>query len=459
MKSIDRMKRMRTGKNRRGAGLRILAVFLAALLFMLPAGSGTVRAGSIPVKAAGETDPDSLLRAAADGLRAWTGHEGNAMLTEEKFFSPGSSESDWIALVFALAGEEDDYGGYLRGLLTYVEEKYRSAGGLDRVKATEYQRVALTVTALGGDPRAFGTKENGEAIDLIADGSYAFAGNALDMQGSNALIYALLMLDAKDVAIPADSAVTRETILSSLLEYQEEDGGFSLAKGSGSGADLTGMALQAISPYRGEPAVADAAERAVAYLADSMTDRFTYLDNDAESAESLAQAVIGLCACGIDPETDPAFSGNGRSLLSALGEFRLPDGTYMHNSDDPATNLIATEQVMMAYLAVKKLREEGSSLMDLGAFTPPSAGWTAEGNAEAGTAGSGEEDTKSGAAEEPAGNEQDAAESRDTGNGGPAAGNGTKGGTGAKAAGIAAAVILLAAAGILISRKRKGKEE
>lgn len=95
-------------------------------------------------------------------------------------------------------------------------------------KATEYQRAALVIAALGGDPQAVSDMAGEKTINLIADGTYNRGKTEpLDTQGTNALIWALIALDSGDYVVPEDAYQSREEILAELLKAQESDGGFS----------------------------------------------------------------------------------------------------------------------------------------------------------------------------------------------------------------------------------------
>lgn len=197
---------------------------------------------------ASDADADAAIDAVPDGVRALAGLGKNAaLLADETLFRPGDAASDWLAIALALSGAAADYDGYRLRLEAYVTECYRQQGGLHRVKATEYHRTALCVMALGGDPCAFGQKADGTAIDLVADGTYDFAGE-LGAQGLNAWIFALLTLDAGAFAVPVDARYDRAVMRTAILDAQNEDGGFGLT-GDGSDVDITAMALQALAPY------------------------------------------------------------------------------------------------------------------------------------------------------------------------------------------------------------------
>lgn len=303
-------------------------------------------------QAAQGEDISSLTAQTAAGLSA-LGAKSGTLLAQGEEFPAGTSVCDWTAMALALTGREEDYDAYRESLQAYVEKAYAEEGGLDRVKSTTYHRIALTVMALGGDPAAFGTKPDGTAIDLIADGTYAFGGDSLGLQGLNGWIYALLALDASGAEVPQNAKFTRQDMIDAIVSAQEADGGFGLMPGR-SDVDITAMALQALAPYAKEHA--QVVEGGLAWLAASMNDSCRYSAYGSESAESSAQVILTLCALGIDPEEDARFTRENGDLLTGLAAFRQPDGTYAHTPEDGTGNHLATAQTLLALKALENLR-------------------------------------------------------------------------------------------------------
>lgn len=321
----------------------------------------------IPVQAAQSSDVDKLVAETAAGLSALEGKAGS-LLEKDEDFPAGTSVCDWTAMALALAGSPEDYDGYLQDLKDYVETSYAKDGGLDRVKSTTYHRIALVVLALGGNPESFGAKRDGTAIDLIADGTYAFAGNSIGAQGLNGWIYSLLALDASGALVPQNAKFTREDMIQAIVAAQESDGGFGLVAGK-SDVDITAMALQALAPYQGDyPEVVDAG---LVYLAGEMSDSCMFAAYGEESAESSAQVIMALCALGIDPDEDTRFRRGMQTVLSAMDAFRQEDGTYGHTKDDTQGNFLATAQTLLALRAVQKLRSGEGWIFDFTSYEGP----------------------------------------------------------------------------------------
>ena len=206
---------------------------------------------------------------ALEGCRALLGvREG--FLEDRAAELAGSSIGDWLAMALSACGANESYDAYLAALEQHVTERYAEQGTLDALMATEYSRTILTVSMLGGDPSAFGTRPDGTTVDLLNDGVWNFAGE-LGAQGLNGLIFALLAVDAGTYPEPERAKNTRAGIVEAIRAAQEPDGGFGLVSGA-SEADLTAMALQALAPYGRDETV----ERALAWLKDQMQPDGTY---------------------------------------------------------------------------------------------------------------------------------------------------------------------------------------
>ena len=137
--------------------------------------------------------------------------------------------------------------------------------------------------------------------------------------------------------------------------------------------DLTSMAQQALAPdYDTDLKVQDAADQALGWLSGHMTETGSFESYGAESAESCAQAVIALTALEIDPASDERFTKNGVNLLDGLKRFKRDNGGYAHTVDDSESNFMATEQVLMAQVALQKYENGQGSLYDFTDYKGPS---------------------------------------------------------------------------------------
>lgn len=328
--------------------VKIFALIVAAAFLF--SGCGTDNDEETPLK---------IAISAAEAQKEICGDGGN-LLSDQDNFPAGSAICDWTATAFSIIGVKDNYDAYLSALGTYVTEKYTEEGGLDRAKATEWHRIALTVLALGGDPTNFGESPGGGKINLIADGTYNYIRSDLGAQGINAYIYALITLDAGGYEVPEGSRYTKESMIEIILASQEADGGFGLERGA-SDVDITAMALHALAPYAGESNVEKAITAAVGYLSENQTGDGSYLSGDEKSSESCSQVIMALCANGIDPRTDERFIKHGTSVYDALLKFRLEDGSFVH-SDGNRGNPMSTEQAILALGAVADFDNCGNGI-------------------------------------------------------------------------------------------------
>lgn len=307
-----------------------------------------------------QTDTTQMLREAAEGLRSVL--QTKDPLANDTLLPAGDASGDWTALVFALAGESADYESYGKRLERYVTEAYEQNGSLGAYSATHGQRIVLTAAALGLAPTAFGG-----SIDLVADSTYDYRQGDEEIfdQGLNACIFALLALDCKNYPVPQGSRYTRETLLSYLLSRQNDDGGFGLTEGDAD-ADVTAMAVQALAAYTEDEAVNAAAQRALDWLSGRQGADGQF---PSRSSETISQAIIAVTALGLDPLTEPRFIQNGVTLLNALAVYRQPDGSFAHSVDEEG-NVMATQQAMLALLAMEK-QKDGVRLYDFSALPAP----------------------------------------------------------------------------------------
>ena len=132
----------------------------------------------------------------------------------------GIGSSDWLAIGISRFGVEDDYEAYL----TALSQRVKTLSDTDN--ATEWQRCAITASAMGGDPADLG------GIDLVKGGVYGRdENNSVGKQGLNGWIFALLTLDTMGYKTPEGAEFDRERILDEIVSSQNTDGGFSLSKG------------------------------------------------------------------------------------------------------------------------------------------------------------------------------------------------------------------------------------
>ena len=337
----------RTDRSKRTSQNRIV-IFLMAMLMLA-------------------TMPMTAFASSADSLQAITDKAGCAYedILSSKLVAPGESVSDWIAIATGCSGNPVKRNAYLKGLEEYVTAEYERSGCLHNIKATEYHRISLALLALGGDPTAFGKDASGEPINLIAEGTYNWDhSDSLGTQGLNGWIWALITIDAKYYDIPRDAIYTREDMVNAILAAQTDEGGFGLSGGSPD-VDITAMALQALASYYPQHEnLKGSVDRALGWLSAQQSDSGDFVAWGAPSAESTAQVVIALCSLSIDPRTDTRFVKNGKSALDGLMQYQVDGGMFRHTLDGEA-DVMATEQAVLALIALERLDAKANRLYDL----------------------------------------------------------------------------------------------
>lgn len=225
-------------------------------------------------------------------------------------------------------------------------------------KVTEPQRLALALTAVGKDPTNVG------GVNLL-DYSWnkeTYFGSALgSLQGSNELIFGLLSIEAnRKFEPPASVSMTAGQMVTALIrDYQTESGGFGLSDNQTAGADITAMALQALAKHKEEIGVSGAIEKGLAYLSGVQSSNGGY-----GNSESTAQVIVALCELGIDPDADKRFIKNGCSMVDALLDYALDDGSFCHTIGG-GSNGMATEQAYYALAALNRFYSGQASLYNM----------------------------------------------------------------------------------------------
>ena len=274
------------------------------------------------------------------------------------YYEAGNSACDWCVYVYGKAGRDFDYEGFLNDMERYVTECYKKEEKISSYKATDWQRICLAIKAAGGDPEHFAAGPDGKPVNLVADGTYNWSQtDKLSDQGSNALIYALIVLDSGNYEVPEGSKYTRESILAELLTHQDERGAFALGVGEQGSADITAMALQALAPYaEKDPKVSEAVENAISYLSEEQQDSGLFLNEEGYSSETVSQVIMALCSLGRDPEKEEKLIKEGGNVIDALMQFKMDDGSFAHELPDDTgaktDNLLSSIQAGQAFEAL-----------------------------------------------------------------------------------------------------------
>lgn len=262
---------------------------------------------------------------------------------------------EWAVIGLARSGtdiHDEYYQNYYDTVQNYVEQ----CDGIMHVKKyTEYSRVILALTAIGKNPADVA----GYNL-LMPLGDY----EKTIWQGINGSIWALIALDSNNYEIPqnpnADIQATREMYINHIVDNQNADGGWALS-GDISDADVTAMALVALSKYQYMESVKSAIEKAVEFMSQNQKENGGFSSCGEENAESSAQMIVALCELGISID-DSRFVKNGNTILDNMLAYYQQG--FKHTVDG-TVNQMATEQCFLALSALKRFNEGKNSLYNM----------------------------------------------------------------------------------------------
>ncbi|MHB1453185.1 MAG: prenyltransferase/squalene oxidase repeat-containing protein [Saccharofermentanales bacterium] len=338
---------------------------------------------------AAEVSPGYYTKQELDGLISgiigWKQETADASsataLIEEKLSADaGDFAADWYAMSIARMEPDPVYPVYLDKLQAKVADLYKT-GDKENVPATDFHRIALTMIALGGDPRNIMSGTEAQRIDILSDFTYDRGLTApLDRQGISGLLWGLITLDAMQYVIPAGSFYTRKDIILKILESQKPDGGFSLS-GASADPDVTAMAVQALSPYYNdedkykykrlydgeglEHSVREAVEIALARLSAMQKDTGDYSSWGNRNSQTGAQVMLALCSLGIDPQKDSRFIKKGVTLMDGVMLYRMTDGGFSSSYQTARSNSKSSEQILYTFIAMRRQMDGLRRLFDM----------------------------------------------------------------------------------------------
>ena len=274
---------------------------------------------------------------------------------------------EWAVIGLARSGydvPDEWFEAYYDNLEEYTIKK---EGVLHKKKYTDYSRVTLALTAIGGDPADVA------GYDLLKPlGDF----DKTIWQGINGPIWALIALDSADYDVPVNEAAavqaTREKYIAEILRRQLNDGGFSLTggkteatKGETADADITGMALQALAKYQDRADVKAAIHKALTCLSKMQAVDGGYSSYNTSNVESVVQVIVALNELGIALD-DPRFVKNGNTLVDNLMTYYVKDNGFVHTLDgEGGADLMSTEQAFYGLVSIRRAMNGENTLYDM----------------------------------------------------------------------------------------------
>ncbi|MGG7178624.1 prenyltransferase/squalene oxidase repeat-containing protein [Clostridium paraputrificum] len=224
---------------------------------------------------------------------------------------------------------------------------------------TDLEKIVIAVTSIGKDPT------NVAGHDLI---NMIWQRENLGAQGINAYVYGLIALDTNNYKEPVNSVNTRESIIKSILDLELANGGFNFSKiwgGDTPDADITGMAMQALSKYIDKPEVKASIDRAKKIMSDQQNVNGGYIAWGNGNVEGTCQILIGLNTLGLDAKNEEVgFVKAEGDLLNFILSYYDGNGMFKAGfSGQP--NKMTTEQAFYTLASYERLLNGKNTLYDM----------------------------------------------------------------------------------------------
>lgn len=279
---------------------------------------------------AAATGPLGEDAAAVEEARGWLlGQQGEAGCIEDDRGEPSHRRTVWSTVAVAAAGGDPGRGD--PSLVDGLRESCPPSSAETRNELNLYNRHVLALTAAGEDPRSFG----GE--DWIAEiRSYYAGGQFVSPDHPDALnddMFAVLALTS--AGVPASDDHVRGAG-QTLLDAQNDDGGWGLTATSHSQTDYTGAALEALTAASLVEPDGTATEYALAYLqtrVDDETGCFSMQEGTSPNIHSTAWALRGLLTVHEDPRSQ---AWGTKSPWSCLLDHRTDSGAFAGQNEASA---------------------------------------------------------------------------------------------------------------------------
>ena len=353
---------MKRNRNTRVAALSLAVVMTVttAPAVMMTGVPATAYAAGVTASGTVDTAIGAVSKAQIDAILNDTAQYLYKTVSDPQVASIGG---EWAVIGLARSGydvPDSWFEAYYNNLEEKVTEK---EGVLHKKKYTDYSRVTVALSAIGGDPRDVA------GYDLLKPlGDF----DKTIWQGINGPIWALIALDSGDYTVPVneEAAVqaTREKYIVEILRRQLNDGGFSLTggkteatKGEMADADITGMALQALAKYQDRADVKAATEKALACLSKMQAADAGFSSYNTSNVESCVQVIVALNELGISLN-DSRFVKNGTTLVDNMLKYYVKGNGFVHTLDGGGSDLMSTEQAFYGLVSIQRTMEGKNSL-------------------------------------------------------------------------------------------------
>lgn len=282
-----------------------------------------------------------------------------------------------------MAFARSNYGVNKNYYTTYYNEVVKSlkTDGVEKIAAGSLSKTILTLNAIGKNPaKIAGFNLYDEVAKKLS------AANAKPLVSD--YIYAIIALDSNAQSFSDETKYANANVkilVKELIATQFANGGFSWAQGSEAGisADMTAMALIALSNHSKDASVKKSIDRGLKYMSGQLTPEAGYAPWGGNSADSQAQVILSLIANNKNPKTETAFIKKENWAISNillnynknLGAFTLKPGdtdANLFTTNSGVTGLVAYDRYVNKQDSFYNLYKASSKTLTIDATAPKS---------------------------------------------------------------------------------------
>lgn len=281
-----------------------------------------------------------------------------------------SSVADWYAIGIGRTGrkEGEEYRKILQKNITTLHEDEKK---WEDLLPTDFSRMVLVTKSLGDNPMEIKV-ENKKGVINLMEKNPVYTSDMSENLPANQYIWSLISLNA---ATANERTKKTDRLIEKIFTYQNSDGSFGIEK-NGASVDITGMVLQAFSPfYQSDRTIKEKLDKALIWLSDCQKEKGDFSESGEQregTLESTVQVIIGLCSLDINPARDKRFVKNSYSLVDGFLQYRIGDGGFAHTVEEKDNrinitgkeNEMATSQAICAMTALYRYSTGQNALYD-----------------------------------------------------------------------------------------------
>ncbi len=209
------------------------------------------------------------------------------------------------------------------------------------MSASDYSKTVLATTAIGIDAEKLYPVNSNIPVNAIS--------KLNNVEHSASAWVAPYILAAYNQNNYDNTKSCEDALIASVLANQQDNGAWNEY---GDSIQTTANVIAGLAFYADQPEVTAAIDNAITYLSEAQKEDGTF-DAYGSGADSntAAMVVIGLCAVGVDPDTDSRFVKGDVSALDNLMAFALTDGSGFGYKNNTTFDAYATEQGFRALIA------------------------------------------------------------------------------------------------------------